>query len=90
MKLKPYKVEIDINVYEKKANINGIDKFFGLYESRSYIFSIMDICIVCAIHKAKEYLEDFYKGKYIDWLRIDADEQPIVSIFMNEDYDEYY
>ena len=58
MERRPYEVKIDINVYDKKANINGEDKFFGLYDSKKFIFNIMDICIVCAIHKAKEYLED--------------------------------
>ena len=89
MERRTYEIKIDINVYDKKANINCEDKFFGLYESKSFIFNIMDICIVCAIHKAKEYLEDCYKGRYIDWLKIDAYEEPVVTIFIQEDYDEY-
>ena len=89
MERRPYEVKIDINVYDKKANINGEDKFFGLYDSKKFIFNITDICIVCAIYKAKEYLEDWYKGKYIDWLKIDAYEEPVVTIFIQEDYDEY-
>lgn len=89
MERRPYEVRIEINVYDRKANINGVDKFFGIYDSKKFTFNIMDICIVCAIHKAKEYLEDCYKGKYIDWLKIDAYEEPVVTIFIQEDYDEY-
>lgn len=90
MERKTYEVNIDINIYDKKLNINGVDIYKDLYETKNYIFNVMDICCVCAIDKAKNYLEDAYKGKYIEWLKIQAYEEPVISIFIKEDYDEYY
>lgn len=89
MERRPYEVRIEINVYDRKANINGVDKFFGLYDSKKFTFNITDICIVCAIHKAKEYLQDNYKDKHIDWIKIDAYEEPVVTIFIEEDDYDY-
>lgn len=84
MKLKSIEVVMNIDVYNKKLFINGKEVLQGLEESKQFIFNILDVACVCAIDKAKKYLEDNYKGQYVDYVKIEAFEEPVITIFQKE------
>lgn len=84
MRLKSFEVIIQIKVYNKKVIFQGREVLKDFYEMKEYIFSILSIACVCAIDKAKEYLEDNYRGQYIDYVKIEAFEEPVITIFQKD------